>query len=224
MPSFDIQHAETALSAYLNLLKSKGATTGVVTRRKHFLRHLITALEVEASGAAADDAGYRQAVDTTVSRFPDEQQIEIISTAREFHPFWIGDLKTIARLNAANALSLDHAPVNVQGGLVEMFDQLNNDPWLHEEHACLEQYLIRLTQAGADAAVVDIRERLLLLLLYIIRHAEPTPTAYRSGVDAMLTLFNREEPKRVFLEVAREFFYFWNGFHGGQAITLAHAA
>ncbi|MBV8467066.1 MAG: hypothetical protein JO218_14065 [Burkholderiales bacterium] len=224
MSSADPQRAETALSAYLNLLKNKGAATNVVTRRKHFLRHLLTALESEEGSNGSDDAGYRRSVDATLSKFPQEQQIEIITTAREFHPFWLGDLKTIARLNAADALSLQHIPVDVRGSLFDMFQRLDSDAWAKQEQVCLNQYLAHLGQSGADDAMVDIRERLLLLLLYVIRHADPTPFAYRAGVDAMLTLFTKEDTRRVFLELAREFFYFWNGFHEGQASTLARAA
>jgi hypothetical protein len=225
MPSFDPHHADTALTAYVSLLKNKGAATSLVTRRKHMLRHLLSALESQGDGFIHDDdAGYRHAVDGTIARFPDEQQFEIISAAREFYPFWIGDLKTIARLNAADALALDHAPVDVRGSLVEMFERLDRDPWSRQDQACLVEYIKRLSEQGQGDAVIDIRERLLQLLLFVIRHAEPTPTSYRAGVDAMLTLFSKEDARRLFVDVAREFFYFWIGYHQGQTGTLAQVA
>ena len=171
-----------------------------------------------------NDVGYRQAVDAVLSRFPNEQQFEIISAAREFHPFWIGDLKTIARLNAADALLLEQVNVDVQGTLIDMFERLDRDAWSRQAQDCLTQYLQQLASNGADRAILDIRERLLMLLLFAIRHVPATPSAYRSGVDAMLTLFIKEEPRRVFLDVAREFFYFWTGYHRGQQSTVAEAA
>ncbi|GAB3249570.1 hypothetical protein [Chitinimonas naiadis] len=225
MSTFDAQHAETALTAYLNLLKNKGAATAILTRRKHFLRHLVSCMETQAENDQADDdAGYRRAVDNTVGKFPVDQQVEIITTSREFYPFWIGDLKTIARLNAADALSLDHARVDLRGSLVDMFQRLDADPWSGTKPPCLDEYLLKLAEQGAEDAVVDIRERLLTLLLYIIRHADPTPMAYRAGVDAMLTLFSKEDTRRLFIEMAREFFYFWNGYNQGEPAPLAHAA
>lgn len=225
MPAFDSQYAETALAAYLNLMKNKGAATSVLTRRKHFLRHLLSALESQADRHITDDdAGYRLAVDGVINNFPDDQQVEIITTSREFYPFWIGDMKTIARLNAADALSLEHAAVDLRGSLVDMFQRLDADPWVKTEQHCLKAYLVRLTEQGAQDAVIDIRERLLTLLLYVIRHADATPTAYRAGVDAMLTLFSKEDTRRVFIDMAREFFYFWNGFNHSEHAALAHSA
>jgi hypothetical protein len=225
MPSFDSAHADTALTAYVSLLKGKGAATSLVTRRKHILRHMLTALESQSDQFIHDDdAGYRRAVDNTISRFPDEQQFEIISAAREFYPFWMGDLKTIARLNAADALALDHAPVDVRGTLVEMFERMDNDPWSRQKQDSLVEYIKQLNALGQGDAVIDIRERLLQLLLFVIRHAEPTPTSYRAGVDAMLTLFAKEDARRLFVDVAREFFYFWTGYHQDQAGALPQAA
>jgi hypothetical protein len=225
MPSLDTQQADTALTAYLSLLKSKGAATSLVTRRKHILRHVLSALDGQGiQFEHDDDAGYRHAVDFTITKFPDEQQVEIISAAREFYPFWIGDLKTIARLNAANALALEHAQVDVRGSLVEMFERMDADPWSRAEQPCLVEYIKRLNSQNQSDAVVDIRDRLLQLLLYVIRHADPTPTTYRAGVDAMLTLFTKEDGRRLFVDLAREFFYFWNGFHHGEFDEIARAA
>ncbi|MGQ5523671.1 hypothetical protein ACUHMQ_10455 [Chitinimonas sp. PSY-7] len=212
MTIFDANHAITAQAAYLQLLKSKGAATSLLTRRKHFLRNLITALESQTDKHITDsDAGYRYAVDYILHRFPDDQQVEIITTAREFYPFWTGDLKTIALLNAAEALSLAHPPIDLQGNLIEMFERLNADPWSQEVQPSLTLYIEQLAEQGADNAVRDVRERLLTLLLYIIRNTDETPMAYRAGVDAMLTLFSNEDSRRVFTDMAREFFYCWHG-------------
>ncbi|WP_269532320.1 hypothetical protein [Chitinimonas sp. BJYL2] len=225
MPAFDAQQAETALNAYLSLLKNKGAATSIMARRKHFLRHLVTRLEALADRFLTDDdAGYRRAVDQTIANFPSDQQVEIISTAREFYPFWIGDLKMIAKLNAADALSLDNTQLDLRGSLVDMFARMDADHWEKSAPPCLGTYVEHLKQLGMDNAGLDIRERLLSLLLYIIRHAEQTPLAYRAGVDAMLTLFTKDETRNLFTDMAREFFYYWNGYHQGESSAIANAA
>lgn len=222
---FSQQQADIALNAYLSLLKNKGAATNVTNMRKHMLRHLISALEAQADRYLTDDdSGYRRAVDHVIKHFPDDQQVEIINVSREFYPFWIGDLRTIARLNAANALTLESLTVDVSGTLMDMFERLDRASWGKEPPVCLSDYLDSLVAQGADASVIDIRERLILLLLFIIRNAEPIPTAYRAGVDAMLTLFSKEDTRRIFIDVAREFFYFWNRFHSGDESDTARAA
>lgn len=223
--SSESQQAETALNAYLNLIKNKGAATSVLNVRKHVLRHLISALEAQAGRFISDDdAGYRRAVDSVILAFPNEQQIEIINVSREFYPFWIGDLRTISRLNAANAWTVEALTVDVSGNLMQMFERMDNDAWSQQTPSCLARYLDALLTRGADAAVVDVRERLLMLLLYVIRNAEPVPTAYRAGVDAMLTLFTKDDTRRVFIDVAREFFHVWQGFHNPSTEASAQAA
>lgn len=223
--SFDLQHAETALNAYLNLIRNKGAATGVINRRKHMLRHVVSSLEGQQGRFLADDdSGYRRAVDHVIATFPDDQQVEIINASREFYPFWVGDLRTIAKLNAANAWSVESVSVDIGGSLIDMFERLDKDPWSQTVPDSLSQYLANLAAQGAETAVLDMRERLLMLLLYVIRNTEPIPTAYRAGVDAMLTLFSKEDTRRVFIDVAREFFHFWSGFHSGQISAQAHAA
>ncbi|MFC4158091.1 hypothetical protein [Chitinimonas lacunae] len=225
MPTYESQHAETSLAAYLNLLKTKGAATSLINQRKHILRHLLSALEAQAGRFIDDDdAGYRRAVDQIQNNFPNEQQIEIISAAREFHPFWLGDLKTIARLNSAEALTLDPVPLDISGSLIDMFERMDRHPWSQQEPECLQHYLVELSARGADDAVIDLRERLLKLLLFVIRDAMPMPTAYRAGVDAMLTLFSKEDTRRAFIDVAREFFYYWNGFHSQTPLDRAPSA
>jgi hypothetical protein len=224
MSRIDPQLAESAQAAYLNLLRRKGAATGLINQRKHFLRHLVSAVAMQAEPCLTDcDAGYRRAVDTLLGKFPDEQQLEIIVTAREFYPFWIGDLKTIARLNAADALATAPARVDVCGSLADMFARMDADPWSTQLPVSLARYLETLKRQGASDAVIDIRERLLMLLLYVIREAEPVPANYRAGVDAMLTLFSKEESRRLFIEVAREFFYHWSGCQS-EPHTVGHAA
>lgn len=213
MPTYETQHAETSLAAYLNLIKTKGAATSLINQRKHILRHLLSALEAqEGRFIDDDDAGYRRAVDAVQNNFPNEQQVEIISAAREFHPFWLGDLKTIARLSNAEALTLGPVPLDICGTLIDMFERMDRDAWSRHEPECLQHYLSELSARGAEDAVIDLRERLLMLMLFVIRDASPVPTAYRAGVDAMLTLFSKEETRRAFIEVAREFFYYWTGF------------
>ncbi|MDK2125526.1 hypothetical protein [Parachitinimonas caeni] len=211
MSTPDSMHADQALNAYLALLKANGAATAHINLRKHLLRHLLSVLEeVSLEQTEGADHGYRLAVDRLLGHFPDEQHVEIISTAREFYPFWVGDLRTIAKLNAAKALTTQHIPLDISGSLTDMLERMDADDTQHAEPPVLCAYIEMMASQGVESAVIDIRERLLRLLLYVIRNADPVPTAYRAGVDAMLTLFPREDTRQAFIEVAREFFHFWN--------------
>ncbi|MBV1775750.1 hypothetical protein KSF73_08475 [Burkholderiaceae bacterium DAT-1] len=203
--------AHNALNAYLSLLKSKGAATGLLNQRKHFLRYLISALDAQQNQYIDEvDAGFRQAVDMTLNRFPEREHIDILTCSREFYPFWMGDLKTISRMHAANALSTQVAELDFDRDMISMFTRMDADPWSRQVPLSLERYITQLKQNNAAEAVIDLNERILMLLMYGIRRADPSPNIYRAGVDAILLMFPRDEGRKTFITVAREFFYFWN--------------
>ena len=58
-------------------------------------------------------------------------------------------------------------------------------------------------------AAIDVRERLLKLLLYVSREHDPSPKVYRAAVEALLPLFSTAEGQQVFVQLAREYYYFW---------------
>ena len=91
---------DNPLEAYVTLLRSKGASTKDINLRKHFLRHLTSALkDRELSGDS-----YRLTVDEVLRNFPDDEvsQSMFKTAAREFYNFWIGDVKSLVKLNNAN--------------------------------------------------------------------------------------------------------------------------
>lgn len=198
---------EAAVNAYLTLLRNQGANSAIINQRKHFLRYLTVEL---AQTPEPSSANYRSAIDATLARFPETvDRSEFIAAAREFHTFWLGDIKSIARLTQ-NGLTTRKYSVDIQGGLIDMLEKMDRDPWARQEQPCLFRYIESLLNRQVDSAVIDIRERMLKLLLFVIRQAGNEPNAYRAGIDAMLSLFNKEQARIAFLEIAREFFCYWS--------------
>ncbi len=198
------ENQEQALNAYLNLLKSQGAGLAVIQVRKHFLRYLIAELQQQEM-----DASYRDAIDVTLARFPENnERAEMIAAAREFFPFWQGDIKGMARV-ASGGLTIKRPQLRIEGTLMEMMEKMDRDPWSQTDPAPLLAYISALIEKGSDSAVIDIRERMIKLLLYIMRDAGTETVAYRAGVDGLLSLLSKEQARVAFLEVARAFFPFW---------------
>ena len=199
-------HASDALQAYLTLLKNKGASSRELNLRKHFLRFLISELKNKPQNGES----FRVAVDAVLKGFPDQSDLLILPLcAREFYYFWIGDIRQITLLHASGGIDPNPIVISTEGGLVEMLAIMDSCGWEDSPIPTLDFYLDGLRKSGATDAVLDLRERLLRLLLFVIRDHDPTSRVYRAGVDALQNLFKKEEARQTFVVVAREFFYYW---------------
>lgn len=196
-----------ALQAYLNLLKTKGASNRELSLRKHFLRHLIS----ELAGRPRNGDTYRLAFDRVQAQFPDNEDTRIFPLcAREFYFFWIQDLRQIALMNSTGALDPSPVLIAVEGTLVDMLLKMDEAGWEMNEIPAVARYVAELEAKGVDLAVIDIRERLIRLVLFSMRDQAPSSKVYRAAVDAIASLFAKEDARQLFIQVAREFFYYWN--------------
>lgn len=200
------QKASDALQAYLSLLKNKGASNRELNVRKHFLRFLLSELKDKPCTGDA----FRQSVDTVLGGFPESTDLQVLPLcAREFYYFWIGYIRQIALMHANGGLDPKPLLIPVSGSLIDMLSEMDRAGWEETDIAPLRQYLAFLRDTGATEAVMDIRERLIRLLLFVIRDFDPTARAYRAGVDALQSMFQKEEARQTFVLVARDFFYYW---------------
>jgi hypothetical protein len=196
------------LEAYVALLRSKGASTKDINLRKHFLRHLTSALKDKTISGEY----YRETVDEVLRNFPDDEVSQSIfkTAAREYYNFWIGDVKSLVKLNNANIFEPNPVHIAAQGTLTDLLAQMDADgEWVCPDTPALERYLSQLYTNGLSQAAIDVRERLLRLLLYVSREHESSPKVYRAAVEALLPLFSTSEGQQVFVQLAREYYYFW---------------
>lgn len=200
---------QEALSAYLNFLQKKGADAETLQQRRDFLSPLLEAL----AGLAPDGKFYRKAVEARIDTLDKSQWPFGLSIAREYYPFWVQDIKAIAAMSEGKAF--DVKPINWQPqdcNLKTVWGYLDKEKFSLVENWALKAYTLALRQDGAAQDIVDTRIKLVKLLLVRLRDApEQSSKIYRVGVDATLGLFLLQDTRRLFLAVAREFYYFWIG-------------
>ncbi|WP_137938832.1 hypothetical protein [Chitinivorax sp. B] len=199
---------EGPLDAYLALIKTKGVPTREINLRKHFLRHLVSMLE----GLPLNGDLYREVVDQVLRKFPDDAASQEIfkTAAREFYNFWICDTKSLAKLTQAALVNEEPIHIHAAGSLSDLLAEMDRArSWVCTDWAAIERYLQQLYATGLAKAAIDVRERLLRLLMYVSREYPSSPRVYRAAVDAMLPLFTTPEGQQVFVSLAREFYYFW---------------
>jgi hypothetical protein len=200
---------EQALKAYINLLKSKGASEEALQQREDFLLKLAFRHEEQLN----ENYRYRKAVENLLDQVDKSHWPFYLSVTREFFPFWSNDLKAIAALNAERAFDFElihWQPADIK--LKKIWNTLDKQQFELAETWPMKAYTHGLRQEGASLAIVETRIKLVKLLLVRLKDApEKTPRIYRIAVDSTYPLFDLKETRRLFLAVAREFYYFWIG-------------
>ncbi|PHV13292.1 hypothetical protein [Chitinimonas sp. BJB300] len=196
---------EAALEQYLDTLKLRGVSNKQLTTTRHFLRHLLSNLR----DVSHDGQGYRAGADITLRNFPEEDQFRAL--IREFFPYWRGE-------STPTVIPQPVASPAIDNNLAKALTHMQADPWSQaslqklELHAhqfrTLHRYGEELVKMGLEEANIQARMRLIKLLLYTMRDANPNTESYRTSVDQVLALLPSQDRWHVFVSLAREFFYF----------------
>jgi hypothetical protein len=203
------QREYDALNAYLKLLQHKGYSEAKLIQRQYLIQRLIPFIEE----IPQDGSCYRGAVDQLFNTLDQAEWAICIPVIRDYYSFWIKDIKAIAGMNQDKAFEADAKAWRPETrNLAELWDSLDEVTLTHVESKPLETYESALRRRGVDDYFIDTRKKLVKFLLLGLRDApHKQPNAYRKIIDANLTLFSNDESYHTFLNVGREFYYFWKG-------------
>jgi hypothetical protein len=204
-----ISREKEAVSAYLKLLQSKGATSGILYKHSLFLDLLTNAL----AGKQLSSAVYSLTLDTVMKTIPAENWHVNLNTAREFYPFWMKDIKAIAAFNLNYGFDVDSIQWKpISTSLKALTDSLELEKFETTEIWPLKAYTQAMRYEGAEQSLVDTRIKLAKIILIRLRDAPiKNHKSYRTAVDMTLPLFKINEAKQLFILVVREFYNFWTG-------------
>jgi len=200
---------QTAMDAYLSLLRSKGVDDRNIEIRSSILNDLCILLV----GKVLDGTGYRQVIEQFVEKKPADEWPIILSTAREYFHFWIEDIKSIIEMNHRQAFDKEDGAWKPEPiTLNELTEQLKTEKFDSSEMWPLKAYKQALKSAGAGQALVDARTKIVKIALIRLRCSpQKNHQTYRTVVDSTLPLFRIKKSRQLFLEVVREFYHFWSG-------------
>lgn len=203
------EREQQALEVYLKLLENKGFGPDTFVARTEFLENLMPLLtNIEQNGSA-----YRQTLEGLMDSVSEEEWPESLIIAREYYPFWTGDIKAVAKLNQGvtkDTLPVDWKPIQIQ--LADLWYAVDEEKFERTDSWALKGYTKALRNENADQVLIDTRLKLAKILLVRLRDApERDNKSYRTTIDATLPLFEVKKNRRLFLVVVREFFYFWAG-------------
>jgi len=204
-----------AADAYLTFLQSKGANSHMLYLRSKFLDSFIKKL----SGKMQTRKSFAYALEDTLKKASKDEKSLALSTSREFFPFWMNDIKAIAMFEEYYGFSTNEINWEPKHKtLTALTKELNTLILTEQESQVLNTYLQVIVRLGADQTVVDTRSKLAKIILIRLREAPMTNhAAYRIAVDLTLPLFKTKEIKTLYLDVVREFYYFWKNDPNAEA-------
>ncbi|HQR51587.1 MAG TPA: hypothetical protein PKW44_08120 [Methylophilaceae bacterium] len=198
---------QDAINAYLNLMEKTGADSANLEIRKQFLQRLVALI----GGRPQDFGVYREAVDEALEGLNKAEWPFYISVSREYYRFWIDDIKAIAALHASGGYRATPLVGSVPSEELQvLWNNLDQQSFEVAEKWSLKAYNAALRQEGAEPAVVETRTKLVKLLLVQLRETpERDGYYYQGAVDSLMPLFSMKETRELYIQVVREFFYFW---------------
>lgn len=214
----NLSREKEAISAYLKLLQSKGATSKVLYKRSLFLDQL----SVSLADKALDNHEYSRAVDAIMESIPADDWHVNLNTAREFYPFWMKDIKAIAAFSLNYGFDVEAIQWKpLATSLKSLTDSLEHEKFDTSENWPLKAYSQAMRFEGAEQSYVDARIKLAKIILLRLRDAPiKNHKSYRTAADLTLPLFKIQEAKKLFLSVVREFYNFWTGNPNAASMLL----
>jgi len=201
------ERQEKAINAYINFLEKKAVGKQAIDIRTKFVEKLVVLLDDQF-----DRQGYSRSLQSMLKIEEHIERQQQLNFAREFYPFWIGDIKSIARFSETYGVDLSSAkfkalPATLAWPEIEALNQESLSP---QENILIRDYSLNLQQQSVEQDEAQAKVKLAKVILLRLRDIPiKNNMAYRMAVDVTLPLFNLEEIKQRFLEAIREFFYIW---------------
>lgn len=199
----DTSKEQQAVDAYLKFLKGKNVNSEAIAIRAKFLEKLVILLQGESSRE-----GYGKALETTLKIEGNIDRNQQLNIAREFFPFWVDDVKMVARMSETYGYDLSVSKLKPLPSL--SLDELNSYKLDASETDLLDRYAQTMKQQNVPDDEVQAKLRLAKLVLLRLRDIPiKNNVSYRMAVEGTLPLFNVDDVRQRFLLAIREFFYIW---------------
>ncbi|MFM9835758.1 MAG: hypothetical protein ACKVOA_06620 [Methylophilaceae bacterium] len=199
----DAEKEQKALSAYAKFLHGRHISSEAIALRVKFLEKLAILLQGKSTREE-----YGKALETALKVEGNIERHQQLNIAREFFPFWIDDVKMIARMSETYGYDLSISQLKPLPAL--SVDELNSHKLDANEEDLLSRYAKYMKEQNLADDLVQARIRLAKLVLIRLRDIPiKNNVSYRMAVEATLPLFNVDDIRQRFLLAIREFFYIW---------------
>ena len=220
LPAMDREALQQALDAYLRLILRQGASEQVLQERRQLLDRLLPLLV----GVSRDAQSFRRVVERFVNDSEVADRVTALTCAREYYYFWLGDVKKLVEITSRSGFTTRNVRLEMADSLASLLERMQQQGF-NTFPPSLEIYLGKLFEDGVPEAVIQEREYLLKAMLFLLSGQPYRPDSFRMVVDAMLLHLSDAQNQKAFVQLAREYFYYWLSFPPAhERIHLAEEA
>lgn len=204
----ELTDKEAYINAYVNFLNSKNIDKASIDSRIQFAKELTSHLS-----EIPTREGYGKAIQATLDSLETIDRQQQLNFGREFYPFLMEDLKSIARISGTYGLDLTSTKFKKLPTVLDWdaIDAMASEPLETVEEDLLSDYALSLKKKNKiTESLIEDKVKLVKLVLLIVRDIPiKNNVGYRMAIDVILPLFDIGASKQQFLESVREFFYIW---------------
>ncbi len=198
-----------AISAYLNVIKNKGANGIALRERNEFL----SKLNIHLGASPKTNRSFRESLRKILDETSRNEWTFYLTVGREYLPFWINDIKSIAALSKRNGFNLNISRYAVQ--LIDintLRDQVLSTSFSIVEKWALNSYAESLRQDLVVKENNPIRLTMAKMIVFKIRSLELSQTyAYKMAVDLIMPSFETAKARILFADVSNSFSPYYDG-------------
>lgn len=158
----------------------------------------------------ADGTAYRRAVSQYLAQLEEIERPFCTQMIRMFYPYWMAEFTyqgSQLTVHTNDFINLTQTPKS----LLDLWEKAETELLSDAEIQLLSHFTEDMLEKRIATDAVDTRKKIAKILTVELRnHQAKTHFDYRLTVEKIQAIINKHDLKAFFVQVSRDFYYFWN--------------
>lgn len=177
-------------------------------RAEHYLHHFSQFIY----NISVDGIAYRRAVSQFLAQLLEDERTFCTQLIRAFYPYWMAELSTYEAKDGL--VGFGHMLKNrttTPKSLLDLWERAESELLSDAELTLLEHFTNDMLEKELAEEAFNSRTKIAKILTVELRNQQAkNHFDYRLTVEKIQVLINKHDLKAFFVQVSRDFYYFWN--------------
>jgi hypothetical protein len=177
-------------------------------RAEHYLHHFAQFIY----NISVDGIAYRRAVSQFLAQLLEDERAFCTQLIRAFYPYWMAELSTYQAQDESMAFGnmLKNRSLAPKS-LLDLWERAESELLSDAELTLLGHFTTDMLEQELAEDALDSRRKIATILTVELRNQQAkNHFDYRLTVEKIQSLINKHDLKAFFVQVSRDFYYFWN--------------